>query len=317
MSKTDRYYQTAQGIVARTKLRGNVLPRQLYYQIVKMNQKTPELIQEHKDAMQICNWIVALRGIKGRCPDEIRDYLDVELPCWRDRMKKEYKPYKPKSIKNTQPKETPDQKKLRTKTELTFSQQRYESLTSQDLSKEFQENKDSWLKYHELLEENEKSSPPGEIPRNQIIQELDKIKTKRTKMVVDMGCGNADIAKHFAKDSRFTFTNYDHVSPNEFVVSCDISHTPLEDDSAEICILSMAMWGSNCREYITESARILESNGKLYIIEPTKKWSEKDAAGNNVKGEEGGKMKLLLEKNGFRIVEETVGKVCLFVCIKL
>lgn len=311
MSKTDRYYQSAQGIVARAKLRGNVLPRQLYYQIVKKNQNNPELIQEHKDAMQICNWVVALQGKKGRCPDEIRDYLDVELPSWRDRMKKEFKPYKPRFKKLAQPKETPDQKYLRIKSELSSFQQRFATFTS---NKEFQENKDLWMKYHELSEEYEKSFPPGEIPRNRIIQELDKIKIKRTKKVVDMGCGKADIAKHFATDSRFTFTNYDHVSSNESVVSCDISHTPLEDDSAEICILSMAMWGSDCREYITESARVLESNGMLYIIESTKRWSEKDADGNNVKGE---KMKLLLEKNGFRIVEESVGKYCLFVCIKL
>ena len=76
------------------------------------------------------------------------------------------------------------------------------------------------------------------------------------------------------------------------------------------------MWGSNCREYIQEAARILESNGKLYIIEPSKRWSEKDEHGNLVPEKEGLKLKSLLEENGFQVVDQSIEKFCMFVCVK-
>lgn len=38
----------------------------------------------------------------------------------------------------------------------------------------------------------------------------------------------------------------------------------------------MSMWGSNCEDYIKEINRILEDNGILLIIEPTKRWINED-----------------------------------------
>ena len=125
-----------------------------------------------------------------------------------------------------------------------------------------------------------------------------------------MGCGKAQIANHFEKDSRFQFINYDHISSSENIETCDISNTPLEENDVEICILSLAMWGSNCKEYIQESHRILETGGKLYIIEATKRWTEEDELPGN-------KLKKILEENGFQIVEEKIEKFCMFVCIKV
>ncbi len=72
------------------------------------------------------------------------------------------------------------------------------------------------------------------------------------------------------------------------------------------------MWGSNCKTYITEAHRILESGGRLYIMEATKRWSEKDENGNNIEGQEGGKLRNLLQENGFQIVEERIEKFCIF-----
>ena len=231
------------------------------------------------------------------------------------------KPPKKKSMKLATPSvaktETSEQKRHRYKTEISVLHQRYKTLSSQNLRNEFNTTPELWYKYHEIAEENERSFPEDEIPRNRIIQELLKIKTKRTKQVVDLGCGKAQIAHYFKTDPRFKFINYDHISSNDTVISCDISNTPLEEDSVEICILSLAMWGSNCREYIQEAARILESNGKLYIIEPSKRWSEKDEHGNLVPEKEGLKLKSLLEENGFQVVEQSIEKFCMFVCIKV
>lgn len=224
--------------------------------------------------------------------------------------KKSMKLTKPKKALEKQFKETPEERRQRNKSELSVLHQRYKTMTSSNLHNAFKEDIELWHNYHKIAEENEKSFPDEGIPRNRIIQELDKIKTKRRKLIVDMGCGKAQIAEHFKHDNRFEFINYDHIAINDNVTECDISNVPLEDDSVEICILSLAMWGSNCREYIMEANRMLESNGKLYIIEPTKRWTND----NDIPGK---RLHDLLVENGFKIVEESIEKFSLFVCIKI
>jgi superfamily II DNA or RNA helicase len=222
---------------------------------------------------------------------------------------------KKKSMKlkeKKEPKETLEQRQTRTKSELSVLHQRYKTLNSQNLQKEFQETPELWHKYHAISEENEKSFPEEGIPRNRIIQELNEIKTKRTRTVVDMGCGKAQIACHFANDKRFSFINYDHISSNENVEVQDISQITLEDHSVEICILCLAMWGSNCHDYITEAHRILESGGNLYIIEATKRWTSEAEDSNPAD-----KLKKILETNGFQITKQSLEKFSLFVCTKI
>jgi trans-aconitate methyltransferase len=84
-------------------------------------------------------------------------------------------------------------------------------MTSANLNQLFIDTPELWNTYHEISAENEKSFPEEEIPRNRIIQLLSQIKTKRTKLVVDMGCGRAEISAHFKDDTRFNFINYDHI----------------------------------------------------------------------------------------------------------
>jgi len=242
-----------------------------------------------------------------------------------------------KSMKLKEPsskKETIEQRKHRTESELSVLHQRYKTLTSQNLQKEFQETPELWYQYHAISEENEKSFPEESIPRNKIIQEMTEIKGKRTRSVVDMGCGKAQIADHFANDKRFSFINYDHVSSKQNIEVKDISNTGLEDHSVEICILCLAMWGSNCHDYVREAYRILESGGKLYIIEATKRWTSvatesvatesvaesvtESVAENLVEVEPADKLKKLLEESGFQIdsKKSSVEKFSLFVCTK-
>jgi ribosomal RNA-processing protein 8 len=269
--------------------------------IPKGGKKDEEHNQENKDAHKIYDWKSAINGSKNkRCPDQVRDYLDEHLPGWRTEVK---------SMKAKEPtiKESSEQKRVRVHSELSDLHKKYKTLNSENLGTLFKENKDLWHTYHAISEENEKSFPEEGIPRNRIIHELNKINTKRTRTVVDMGCGKAQISQHFKKDTRFKFINYDHISSNETVISCDISKIPLEDASVEICILSLAMWGSNCKSYLSEACRLLESGGKLYMIEPTKRWTESTNAD---------RLQNLLKESGFQIIQESIEKFCLFECIK-
>jgi ubiquinone/menaquinone biosynthesis C-methylase UbiE len=231
----------------------------------------------------------------------------------------EQKPKKSMKLPNSKIilQETTEQKHQRVHSELSELHKKYKTMNSKNLHQVFQENPEDWYNYHKISEENEESFPTEEIPRNRIIEELNKIKTKRTKKVVDMGCGKAQIAEYFNNDSKYNFINYDHIKSNEIITCCDISQTPEEDDSVEICILSLAMWGSNCKEYIQEAYRILESNGTLFIIEPTKRWSEKDEQQNIISGTEACRLKNLLEENNFQILNQSIEKFSFFTCRKI
>ena len=289
-----------------------------------------DLLEEHElqsqDARKLASWKLALKPTEStigqyRCSDEVRDYLDTNLPGWRPIKEEKTSAPKKKSMKlskSTVKKEenAEHQRRERIKTEISQLHQRYKTLHSDNLHKEFNQEPGLWYKYHEIAEENERSFPEDEIPRNRIIQEINKIQTKRTRLVVDLGCGKAQIAQRFHTDPRFQFINYDHISSSQNVISCDISRTPLDDNAAEICILSLAMWGSNCEQYIQEANRILESDGKLYIIEPTKRWTDKDEHNNIVDGTEGNKLRTLLLESGFIIKSEHIQKFCLFECVK-
>jgi hypothetical protein len=255
-----------------------------------------------KDIEIYTQWSIFLEEYKKYFDNNI-EYKSVEEP-----KTKTIKSMKLNEPTTKEPNKTQEQRQQRTKSELSVLHQRYKTLNSQNLQKEFQETPDLWHQYHAVSEENEKSFPYA--PRDKIIQELNEIKTKRTRSIIDMGCGKAQIADHFEKDKRFSFINYDHVSCKENVLVQDISKIPLEDDSVEICILCLAMWGSNCHDYVREAHRILESGGKLYIMEATKRWT--------IEGDEAGKrIKNLLEESGFQIVKSNVEKFCLFVCSKI
>ena len=90
----------------------------------------------------------------------------------------------------------------------------------------------------------------------------------------------------------------------------DISKVPLESDSVDIVILSLAMWGSNSEDYVKEAFRILESSGTLYIIEPTKRWTENIETPSD-------RVRLLLIKIGFVIVTESINKFSFYICRKM
>ena len=209
-------------------------------------------------------------------------------------------------------------KRKRKENEISELHQKYKTMTSNNLSNLFNTEPKLWDDYHKLAEQNDTTFQEDDIPRNQIISRLKKKNTRpnTTKRVVDMGCGKAQISKAFENDTRYEFINYDLISSGVTIEQCDISHTPLIDNSVDICILSMAMWCSNKSDYIKEAYRILESDGRLYIIEPTRRWSEKDVNGNLINGQEGLKLKTLLEQNGFQIINQNIEKFCLFDCLK-
>jgi len=179
--------------------------------------------------------------------------------------------------------------------------------SSRKKHKLFTSNPDEWEKYHYLHDEMEESFPTKEIPRNIITRYMQKIKTASTKKVLDLGCGRKHISDTFIGDDRYDFTNYDLVNGNDDIVECDISDLPNDDNTVDVCIMSLCMLGKNCHDYITEAHRVLETNGILYISEPAKRWSSETI---------GDKLEKLLSDSGFRILKSKKDKFVVYVCMK-
>ena len=60
------------------------------------------------------------------------------------------------------------------------------------------------------------------------------------------------------------------------------------------------MWGSNCKDYITESYRILDTGGILLIVEPYRRWCDNEEKEN--------RLVKLLEENNFTIIKNVENK---------
>ena len=209
-----------------------------------------------------------------------------------------------------QPKKEPSTKSTKPppKSELSELHKKYKTMSSQNLNKQFNDNKEEWKKYHEISKLNEQSFPEEDIPRNRIIKKLETFGGKRKKEVVDLGCGHGEISQYFKDNNRFVFQNFDHVAFNDTIISKDIKNTELDDTSVDIVIMCLSMWGSNCKDYLKEAYRILDIGGTLYIVEPYKRWNDYEENKN--------RLVELLKENNFVIAEQIDEKFMYIECRK-
>ena len=302
----------AHDIAERCQERGGEMPK------IRKTKSEKEK-QENKDAYKLSDW----RTGKSTCPDEVKEYLDGHIPGWSETNKKA--PAKKNTlvrksfVLNRNDDDVPNKKqKTWVEPDISAYHRKFKPMHSHTMRAKFIETPEMFYEYHRCSTENMHMFAPECHPHRIMIDEIDRISvSKRQKKVVDMGCGMAGISAHYKEDARFDFINYDHVACNETVTVCDISNMPLEDGSVDVCILSLAMWGSNCAEYVREAYRVLESGGRLFISEPTKRWSKIDENGYINNGDEGCRLISLLEESGFNIVKRNVDKFCLFVCMKM
>jgi len=287
--------------------------------------KRPSAGDKNKDSKQLGQWlgnqisnyknneyIMSNPEIRNEWEQFVEKHAQIFSPKKKD-MSLRTVPQIP-SPNPTPRKETSEERRVRMKSAISILHQKYKTMTSANLSNMFKSDRNLWIEYHAISEENEKGFDEDAIPRNRIILELSKVKTKRPKVVVDMGCGKAHISKYFKENTNLIFYNYDHISVSSNVIECDIAHIPLEDNMVDYCILSLAMWGSNCQEYLREAYRILDSNGKLYIIEPTKRWSELSESGAVIEGTESCRLIGMLLETGFKVETSSFDKFSMIVC---
>jgi ribosomal RNA-processing protein 8 len=86
--------------------------------------------------------------------------------------------------------------------------------------------------------------------------------------------------------------SFDHVAYDETVITCDMSHTPLESESIDIAVFSLSLWGCNYEDYFKEAYRVLSFDGLMYIAEPSSSYTD----------EEKNELINVLRRNGFTVV---------------
>ena len=259
--------------------------------MIENNNQCPIRVYITEYGVKLGYWIHTQRQDKRKkilTQDRIDKLESLEGWFWekKDMSKPNFQPKKETSNNKT--------KRLPPKSIMSELHKKYKTMTSENLHKHFQENPKDWEDYHKISKEKEKSFPTKEIPRNVIIEYLKELPGKKQKIIADLGCGEGEINDYFKNNNRFNFHNFDHVSCKSIIEKQDIKNTELEDYDVDICILSLAMWGSNCKDYITETNRILDTGGTLLIVEPYKRWCDNDEREN--------KLVKLLEENNFTII---------------
>ena len=99
------------------------------------------------------------------------------------------------------------------------------------------------------------------VPVDQVIKWI--LAQSKDIVIADMGCGDAKIANTVTN----TVYSFDFKARNQKVIECDMSHTPLEDQSVDAVVFVLSLMGTNLMDFFKESRRILKSNGTLLIVE--------------------------------------------------
>jgi len=167
---------------------------------------------------------------------------------------------------------------------------------SETLGAIFQEQPAAWHAYHE-------SRHLEYDPLDRIIEELKKARHQGVKTIADLGCGTAKLARSFydTGDQRFNVQGFDHVAIPEWSTACDVSKCEhLMNDSFNIVVVCLGMWGTNKEDTLRSAYRILETNGVLYMVEPTRRWTA-DASTEESSPEPAQELVDLLKETGFDI----------------
>jgi superfamily II DNA or RNA helicase/ubiquinone/menaquinone biosynthesis C-methylase UbiE len=199
--------------------------------------------------------------------------------------------------------------KKRIKSQLEIYHNKYKKMTSTNLHSHFIEKQDEWKAYHATSEQNELSYG-SDIPIQQVIQYLKEKKNKKVKTIVDLGAGTGRLECAFEDKTKFNVIGFDHVSVHPDIHVRNFKDTLLEDECADYVVQCLAMWGTHedFVKYFEEVHRILDDQGE-YILVESSSWIELNAE----TGEQRDTLRVLLEQNGFSLVERRDGKFLMYI----
>ena len=235
-------------------------------------------------------WRKGVNGVYGAaCSDDIKTYLDENLPGWRpiENTPPSLSPppkSKPKvskkshlipvsSLECSTPETSPMSKRVIADSPYKLTGRAWATQKSSTTHEKLQSNPAEWHAYHAARDISFQGYDQSQIPRNRIIAHLNN-KRKHRLRILDLGCGRNNIARHYADEKKFTIQGYDHIAEQgsgALVGNIADLAAQEEDESADICIYSQSLMGSDWRTYIAEGHRMLRYNGEFIISEHVKR----------------------------------------------
>ena len=266
------------------------------------NKRQPKRNSGNEIEQSFYNKLVAWKkGVNGgygaACSDNIKTYLDENLPGWRPIENTPPSPSSPptkskskvvskkshlipkstqESLECSAPETNPTSlKRVITDSPYKLTGRAWATQKSCTTHEKLQSNPAEWHAYHAARDISFKGyADQSQIPRNRVIAHLGN-KRKHRLRILDLGCGRNNIARHFAddKDHEFTIQGYDHVveegSGARVGNIADLSAHE-KRQTVDICIYSQSLMGSDWRDYLTEGHRMLRYNGEFIISEHVK-----------------------------------------------
>jgi len=171
---------------------------------------------------------------------------------------------------------TPESKRVITDSPYKLTGRAWAMQKSSTTHEKLQSNPAEWHAYHAARDISFQGYvDQSQIPRNRVIAHLAN-KRKHRLRILDLGCGRNNIAQHYAdadKNHKFAIQGYDHVAEEgsgALIGNIADLAAQEEDESADICIYSQSLMGSDWRDYLTEGHRMLRYNGEFIISEHIK-----------------------------------------------
>ncbi len=115
----------------------------------------------------------------------------------------------------------------------------------------FDSNIELFQKYHTAYTERKQHWPSD--PLDLIIKFIKK-KVPKTGVIADFGCGEARLALSVPN----TVHSFDLFSLNERVTACEMSSTPLKDQTVDLAVFCLSLMGTEVSKYIAEANRVLK-----------------------------------------------------------
>ena len=137
--------------------------------------------------------------------------------------------------------------------------------SSEEALNYFQSNEEDFITYHKGFSIQAKKWPSN--PNDIILKSLLLPKYK-SKIIADIGCGEAHIAKKLVP-MGYKVYSYDLVSMNKYVTVADMKNLPLNNKECDIGIFCLSLMNKNFIPFVVEGNRILKINGKLLVAEIT------------------------------------------------
>eukprot|EP01065_Artemidia_motanka_P023305 TRINITY_DN2781_c0_g1_i1.p1 TRINITY_DN2781_c0_g1~~TRINITY_DN2781_c0_g1_i1.p1 ORF type:complete len:360 (+),score=139.52 TRINITY_DN2781_c0_g1_i1:72-1151(+) len=144
-------------------------------------------------------------------------------------------------------------------------------------------------------------------PKNPLFVIADSIvaskpaRQQRPFVVVDLGCGEGQLASLLARTKAQTYS-FDLVSRSPHITTCDVcKEVPMPNNCADFVVLCLALMGTNWHGALREAHRMLRPGGKLKVAEVTSR-----LAGG------GAPFAAVLEKVGFSVLTSSGSHFSLF-----